>query len=189
MKSFIKLPNAIWSYRLSSGELQVYTALTAFANRFGACCVRHATVAELCGVSSATVARAIGQLSSKGLISISKRYDRQGQLVANKYLVTPLSGSFTRVPCNIWGYKLAKSDFKVYLYLLCCCAQNILEAVPSLSQMVSVLHMSKRTIIDAVNRLSQLLLLYKEQYRRKQDKRMGHNRYRLIIGMARRLLV
>ena len=70
-----------------------------------------------------------------------------------------------------------------------CRHSQTLEALPSLSQMVSMLHMSKRTIIDAIKHLTNALLLTKENYKRKTDNRLGHNRYRILTGQVRLILI
>ena len=70
-----------------------------------------------------------------------------------------------------------------------CRHSRTLEALPSLSQMVSMLQMSKRTIIDSINHLTKALLLTKENYKRKTDNRLGHNRYRILTGKVRLLLI
>lgn len=189
MPKHIKLPNAIWSYNLSSADLQVYIAISTFANRFGHCYVKQDTIATAAGVSVPTVIRAVKRIADCGLLTIRKRYNREGQTIANGYTIAALSGSFTLVPADVLLYRLPKSVFKVYLYLMRCRSSKCLEAVPSLSQMVSALHMSKRTIIDAVNHLSGCLLLHKESYRHKQDGRIGHNRYRVITSAIRRVLL
>lgn len=189
MKKTIKLPNAIWGYQLNSADLQVYVAVVGYANRFGHCYVKQDTLAAAVGASVPTVIRAIKRLASCALLTITKRYNREGQTIANGYTIAALPGGFTLVPADVLRYRLPKSAFKVYIYLLRCRSNECLEAVPSLSQMVSALHMSKRTIIDAINHLSGCLLLHKESYRHKQDGRIGHNRYRVITDAIRRVLL
>lgn len=188
MEKTIKLPNAIWSRGLTAADFQMYLAIKTFTNRFGHCVVRHQTLATTAGVSVPTAARAIQRLVHAQLISTGKRFNSEGRLVANSYTLFAIPGGFTLVPANILQYRLPKSALKVYLYLLRCRDNNSLEAVPSLSQMVSALRMSKRTIVDAVSSLSGLLLLHKEHYQRKQDSRLGHNRYRVITNAVRRVL-
>lgn len=186
---YIKLPDAIWRHNLSSAELMVYVALRRYTNCFGRCIVKHGTIAQLVGCSADTVARATHRLAEKGLLTIHTcKSKATGERIANGYTLELLSGGYTKVPASIFACKLPKSVFKVYLYLFKCRAKNGLQAVPSLSQMVSVLHMSKRTVVDAVKRLSGAFFVCKQQHRRR-DNHLGHNRHTVLCPVLRLLVL
>lgn len=187
---YIKLPDAVWNCRLNATELMVYIALQKHANAFGRCTVKHSTVARLVGASAESVLRATHGLADKGLLFIHERRNKiTGNRVANGYTVETPAGGFTKLPANIFACALNKSVFKVYAYLLKCRGETSLEAVPSLSQMVSALHMSKRTIVDAVKYLDGHLFIQKTGYARKTDNRIGHNRHRVLTPRLRAVLL
>ena len=187
---YIKLPDAIWRYSLSSTELMVYVALRRHVNPFGRCIVKHRTLAQLIGCSPDTISRATRRLEDKGLLTIHNCRDKAtGDQIANGYTLELLGGGYTKIPASIFACKLSKSDFRVYLYLLKCRSKIGLQAVPSLSQMVSVLHMSKRTVVDAIRRLDSALFICKAAYHRKQDRRLGHNQHTVLSPSLRRLVL
>ncbi|WP_312641522.1 helix-turn-helix domain-containing protein [Hydrogenoanaerobacterium sp.] len=190
MSRYIKLPDAVFNFNLNATELMVYTALQKHANIFGRCIVKHSTIAQLIGASTGTVSRATRALESKGLIFIHAcRNKKTGDQIANGYTLESFTGGYTKLPANIHAYKLPKSVFKVYVYFLKCRCEKSLQAVPSLSQMVSVLHMSKRTVIDAVNYLQERMYLSKERYERKTDNRIGHNRHIVFTPVLRAIML
>lgn len=190
MNRYIKLPDAVYNYNLNATELMVYTALQKHANIFGRCIVKHSTIAQLIGTTAGTVSRATKALENKGLIFIHTCRNRKtGEQIANGYTLESFTGGYTKLPANIHAYKLPKSIFKVYTYLLKCRCNRSLEAVPSLSQMVNALHMSKRTVIDAIDYLQINLYLSKERYDRKTDNRIGHNRHVVFTPALRAIML
>lgn len=189
MRRYIRLPHAVLEqYELTSSELMLYVALLKHCNLLGCCKARHSTLAAMLGVSERTVSATIAKLEGKGLVHITKRISR-GRQISNRYDVVVPRGRFVKIPANIFELGLGKSTFKVYVHLLKCKGNSKLEAFPSLNQMVAALHMSKRTIVDAIAALSSCVLLHKRSYNRKTDRRIGHNRYLLILPSLRAMLL
>ncbi|MEG0839725.1 MAG: hypothetical protein RSF33_07990 [Hydrogenoanaerobacterium sp.] len=186
--TYIKLADSVWSYGLTSTELMVYIAIKKHTNVFDRCIVKHSTLARLIDASCASVSRATHGLQAKGLLFIHQCKNKAGEQIANGYTLETMHGGYTVLPAEILSYKLPKSVFKVYAYLLKCKNSTSLQAVPSLSQMVAALNMSKQTIVSAVKYLHEQLLICKTGYARKSDKRIGHNRH-FIIDAKLRLLV
>lgn len=185
MKNFIKLHNSIFDYSLSSSSLMVYVALKRHCNIFNHCTVKHFTLAELTGLSVNTVGRAIDELYSKGLVHCKVRYNSSGYRISNSYTLTQLNGSYTKLPRNIFSHNLPKSVFKVFTYLMICKDNKNDISAPSLNRMATTLHMSKRTIVDAVAFLNANILISKENYVRKSDNRQGNNRHFIISTKLR----
>lgn len=187
--NYIKLPNRIFGFHLNAAELMTYTALKASANVFNFCTVKHSTLAEKIGASTDTVARAVSGLERQGLLHIKVRYNTSGNRIANGYTLTALHGSYTKIPTNIFYYRLPKSVFKVYLYLMKCRDNKSLVAVPSLAELSSNLGMSKRTVVDAVKYLNDHAIIYKASYNRKTDRRIGRNRHTVFTTAFKAVLL
>ena len=157
----MKVYNQLFTYTLTPNALKVYIYLSCCRNALGYAAVRTRTIQGVCRIASAgTVQKAVGELSEKGLVTKSNRYNREGQYIANGYYVTSLAGKYFCVDSIKDKLALPKAAFQLYLYLKMRSRANG-RAWPSIRQMARDLCSSCNTILAALHDLVSGRLLRK----------------------------
>lgn len=161
---FLKVPNAVFNQGIKGNALKIYLYLLSCQNRLGTATVRVATIQEKCAIDSPdTVRAALDLLEDKGLLHKSHRKNYDGNFIASRFDLTQLHGSWFAVDMAIHPFRLDKSAFAVYLFLLKNrrVGRSGSQACPSLFALVHALSLAKNTILSALNVLAQLGLVIK----------------------------
>lgn len=160
---FLKVPNAVLDYHLPPNALKVYLFLCLCADNQGTATVRLGVLQKRCAIQSpATVRASLAELKDRGLVSSVRRCGRGGWDLANRFSVQKPKGPWFRLWLDCAPFELLdKSAFCVYAYL---CRQRIAysgKACPSQSGIARAIGLARRTVNDAIQRLSGLGLLIK----------------------------
>ncbi len=175
---FIRVPNRIFSFRLSAKSFRAFIVLLSKANVFGTTVISYAEIASACGISSRTAYTAINELVSKELIARQNRYNTLGY-AKNQYTVRQLPGGWFRVGMEIARGSLRNADFQVYCYIRKCMDRKG-EAFPSLNRIAEVTGISHSRVAVSVRYLRQYSYLNRVRRHYRRTKAFCHNRYLLF---------
>lgn len=162
---YLKVPHAVFALNLCPTDLKVYLYLLKCQNTLGTATVRLRTICEQCAIASVTTVRAaLRRLESRGLAAQRHRYGQDGRLLCSSYAVQQLGGCWFKLWLGVRPFSLDKSAFAVYLYL---CRQRVCysgKACPSQNVIAAALGIARRTVCDAVARLTELGAVIKGKF-------------------------
>lgn len=179
---FLKLPNAVFDLDLEPMDFMVYCGIKSFCDKKLYAVVKAEKIAARIGVHRNSIYTAVKRLANLGLILPIARKQKHGlhanYRAANGYQFAELTGKWTKIPCNIFSYKLLPSRFMVYAYLQS--RKNHAQRVfPSYGQITDSLNIDERTAENAVKELKSLELVKRKHYIRVISC-FGHNNYTLL---------
>lgn len=88
MKPFAKIPLNLLKADMTPSERLVLVTLSSFANKEGECFPSLSTIATRSGLSRKTVQRAIPSLEEKGLLSVTRYFDKEKNMYSvNRYKI------------------------------------------------------------------------------------------------------
>ncbi len=160
-KSFIKVYNNLFYYKLSSSAFVVYLYLSDISHHTGSAKVRYETIADKCNISPKTAYKAINELISCELIEKQNRYNDNYYFATNLYTVKHLKGGYSKLDRRV--FQLA-SDSGL-LYVLCAInkfANHCNLAFPSYNKLADETGLSRTTVIRKVKQLQEMCLIAKE---------------------------
>ena len=153
--SFVKVPVQLLECGLSANEMKLFVYLLSIQHKKETIAVRIRTIQQRLDIAShTTVQSALRGLEAKGLLTRRARQDRTGRKISSCYKLTELRGAWFPLDIAPTLWKLGKSSFSVYLYMIFLCRANS-RAWPSYTALAKALHMAKNTIITAVKELIQ----------------------------------
>lgn len=162
---YLKVPHAVFALNLCPTDLKVYLYLLKCQNALGTATVRLRTICEQCAIASVTTVRAaLRRLEARGLAVQRHRYGQDGRLLCSSYAVQQLGGRWFKLWLGVCPFSLDKSAFAVYLYL---CRQRVCysgKACPSQNVIAAALGIARRTVCDAVARLTELGAVIKGKF-------------------------
>ena len=160
-KSFIKVYNSLFDYKLSSSAFVVYLYLSDISRHTGSAKVRYEVIASKCNISPRTAYRAVSELISYKLIQKTHRYNENYYFAANNYKVKCLSGSYSKLDRRVLNLQLDPGS----LYVLCAInkfANHHSLAFPSYNKIADETGLSRTTAIRKVTVLQGQGLITKE---------------------------
>ena len=160
-KSFIKVHNSLFDYKLSSSAFVVYLYLSDISRHTGSAKVRYEVIANKCNISPKTACRAVSELISYELIQKKHRFNENYFFAANCYKVKCLSGGYSKLDRRVLKLQLDPGS----LYVLCAVnkfANYHSLAFPSYNKIADETGLSRTTAIRKVAVLQGQGLITKE---------------------------
>lgn len=193
-RSTFKLPNRlICDVCLSPSARKVGAVLYAYRNALGFCTKSLDTLAALSDCCTATVRKAIEELTAAGYISVARTYrylPRKGRLVYGRmaYQVNlSFTGGYTMIPRSFltWrenGEELTSAAFVVCLYLFLS-AGNSRRAFPSISRIGRMVGIARSTVCRALLTIKSMTG-FLVRLCRKRSGAFAANSYNLVTVLA-----
>lgn len=159
-----KVPNRlICEAGLSLSARKVGVILYAHCNAFGFCHRSLRGLAELSGVSMATVKKAAGELAEAGWLTVSRTYvwnEKLGRRVYGKkeYQLAPVpKRGWTRIPRDYINRntKITSASFVIGLYLYVAGSKDR-RAFPSISKIAGAVGVARSTVCRALHQIKQM---------------------------------
>ena len=160
-KSFIKVYNSLFDYKLSSSAFVVYLYLSDISRHTGSAKVRYQVIANKCNISPKTAYRAVHELISYELIEKTHRFNENYYFASNSYKVKQLFGGYSKLDRRVLNLQLDPGS----LYVLCAInkfANYHSLAFPSYSKIAEETGLSRTTAIRKVAVLQGQGLITKE---------------------------
>lgn len=184
-----KMPNElIGDTALPYSARRVAAVLYAHKNALGSCHKTYAELAQLSGLSPATVRKAVIALSERGYIAKRKTYRYAADKRAVIYGKTEYHCSmsfkrgYTLIPREIFKLELSDSAFSVLLYIFRCMprsGKDAFRAHPSIQQIERITGAARSTVCLALRALKQIPMIL-AQLCRKVNGAFGKSSYYLV---------
>ena len=162
---YIVLKNSILDIGLKPSELLVYATLVSLKDKItGNTICSCKAISKNCLLSERTVYKSLSVLEERGLIKSKRRYNIDGQYISKIYKFKNLIGKgFFKLNVDIVRKGLSPSEFMVYCFMQKS-ANKKGEIVTSLKKMSVLLNTTVNTLIKAIERLKNELLIFKMNY-------------------------
>lgn len=159
MFNYFKLPNSIFTQKLTSTEVAVAAALYSARTGYRAAdghivVIKQSTICKNTGIKcTETVCNAINRLSLLGIIKrIKRRYKRNGHLGTYQYTLS-FSGKYSTVDRNVFKLGLSPALLRVYLFLNKCIDKKLNRCWNSYKDIAEQLSMARSRVIEIVKTL------------------------------------